>query len=124
MNLAAGFFLVGIDALAGFNDTVLNPSFTAPRTVTMDSAATVGVINFDSATSFTISGPGAITLDDSQGFAAVNVLNGSHTISAPLNLNDNATFVVMPAASTLTVSNLQTSGFSVTTCGQPAKVPT
>src|SRR5207237_612133 len=62
-----------VDMLAGFNDAVRGAAFSGPRTVTVDSPQTVGVINFDSATSFTINGSATITLDDSSGAAAINV---------------------------------------------------
>src|SRR5205814_6235273 len=102
-----------VDMLAGFNDTVRGAAFSGPRIVTVDSPQTVGVINFDSATSFTINGSATITLDDSSGATAINVLAGSHTISAPVNLADNTAFVVLPASSTLQLSNLQPSNVNL-----------
>ncbi|HEX3356818.1 MAG TPA: endo-1,4-beta-xylanase [Tepidisphaeraceae bacterium] len=81
------------------------------KTITVDGAKTVGMIALDGNTgSYTIGGS-TITL---QGFnstgghlAAIYVASGSHEIDAPLSLADNTTVTVAPAASTLTVTNLQ-----------------
>ena len=70
----------------------------APRTVTLDAAHTAGVVNFNNANSYTIAGANALTMDVSSGQAAINVLAGSHTISAPVVLNDDTT--ITTAAST------------------------
>jgi hypothetical protein len=51
------------------------------------------------------------------GNAAVNVISGSHSISAPLLLNDDTTFNIIPVASTLTVSNLTATGKTITKYG-------
>ena len=39
-------------------------------------------MTFDNANSYTLAGPGPLTIDNA-GTAAISVLNGSHTISAP-----------------------------------------
>ncbi|KKM26716.1 hypothetical protein LCGC14_1581970, partial [marine sediment metagenome] len=72
----------GVDAVANFLDDIV----TAGRTVSVDSPATVGTINFDNAThSFEIAGPSTIVLKASAGDAQINVQAGSHTISAQLS---------------------------------------
>ncbi|MCY2951766.1 MAG: hypothetical protein NTU53_07280 [Planctomycetota bacterium] len=65
---------------------------TASRTVTVDSDKTIGVINFDNASGYTVAGPGTIKLQvagDTR--AAINVTNrngnGNHRIEAALQLN-------------------------------------
>jgi fibronectin-binding autotransporter adhesin len=78
---------------------------------------TVGTINFDNATSYTLGGAGPITMDVSGGNASINVVNGSHTISAPLALSDNATVTVTNASDQLTVSGLQDSTVAITKAG-------
>lgn len=76
----------------------------APRTVTVNSPITVGMINFNSAASYTVDGTQTITLDGPAGVVAMNVVTGSHTISAPIVLNDDLRIAVTPLASTLTLS--------------------
>ncbi len=62
------------------------------QTVTVDGAYTVGTMTFDSAHSYTIAASGVagqgLTLNNS-GTATISVLQGSHTISAPLTLANN-----------------------------------
>ena len=101
-----------ISARATFGSAI-----TSPRTVTVDSAQTVGSIVFDNANKYTIAGSSTLTLDVSSGSAAVTVVSGSHTISAPVALADATTFTVTPVASTLTVSNLQSSSVAITKAG-------
>ena len=64
----------------------------APRTVTVNGAFTVGDLTFDNANSYTIAGDGVtghgITVDGT-GTADVIILNGSHTIAAPIALTDS-----------------------------------
>ena len=91
---------------------------TAPRTVTVNNAITVGGLFFDSAQAYTIGGTNTLTLDATSGDAQINVASGSHTISAPITLADNAVITVTPAASTLTLTGtLGASGRNVTKAG-------
>ena len=77
---------------------------TQPRTVTLGTAATVGVLRFDSAESFTVAGANTLIFDDGVAGATLQVINGSHTITTPLALSDNGlTANVQNAASTLTL---------------------
>ncbi|MBC8105492.1 MAG: PEP-CTERM sorting domain-containing protein, partial [Anaerolineae bacterium] len=90
----------------------------APHTVTVDGPQTVGTITFDNTNAYTIGGANTVTLDVSAGSAGINVLNGSHTISAPLTLNKNTTFTVTPATSTLSVTGaMNASTVSITKAG-------
>ena len=64
---------------------------TANRTVTLDVPVTLGTLTLDNSNSYTIAGGGAnqMTMDDTSGTAKINVINrGSHTISAPVTVND------------------------------------
>jgi hypothetical protein len=80
-------------------------SITSPSTITVDSPFTVGSIKFDNVNRYTIAGPGTLTLQAfSTGTAAIQVVSGSHTISAPLNLLSNTVITVTPATSTLTIN--------------------
>jgi hypothetical protein len=82
---------------------VLGSKITAPRTVTIDAPTAVGRIDFANANAYTIDGENALTLDAATGDAQINVTSGSHTISAPVSLADNAVITVAPAASNLAI---------------------
>jgi hypothetical protein len=85
---------------------VFGSAITAPRTVTIDDARTVGNMTFDNANSYTIAGPGPLTLNNG-GSATISLTSGSHTISAPLTIaNGNSVNKIGPG--TLTVSGTQT----------------
>jgi hypothetical protein len=77
-------------------------SITAPRTVTLDSPQTAGQINFNSAARYTLAGA-TLTLDNSLNPAAIQVVSGSHTISAPIAAPKGLTLNVSSGASTLTL---------------------
>jgi fibronectin-binding autotransporter adhesin len=103
----------GVDQTATFGSVI-----TAPRAVTVDAPKTVGAVTFDNANSYTIAGPGTLTLNVSSGQASVNVTNGSHTISAPVVLSAPTNFTVSQAASTLAITgNLTATGKSISKNG-------
>lgn len=81
-------------------------TITAPRTVTVNSAQTVGSIAFNSAQPYTIAGPSAITLNNGAvPTAEITSTNGSHTISAPLAVVSSGTQItVTNSTDTLTIS--------------------
>ncbi|MEY2536981.1 MAG: fibronectin-binding autotransporter adhesin [Verrucomicrobiota bacterium] len=62
------------------------------RTATVDGAFTVGDITFDNVNSYTVAGDGVaghgLTLSNN-GTAGIEVITGSHTITAPMTLADN-----------------------------------
>ena len=72
---------------------------TQPRTVTLAAAATAGVLKFDSAQPFTVAGTNALTFDDGTIGAKVQVINGNHTISAPIALTANGLLASVDNAS-------------------------
>jgi autotransporter-associated beta strand protein len=73
------------DAVASFLDNL-----TADGIVTLDGDKIVGSLDFDNpAANYTIAGPGSITLQASSGNPLINVLAGTHTISAQVNLTAN-----------------------------------
>jgi hypothetical protein len=102
----------GTDSVATFG-----PAISASRIVTLSSNQGVGTVNFNSSSSYTIAGTSTLALNVSSGQAIINVIAGSHTISAPLSLLAGTTITVTPASSTLTLSSLQTSSVSLTTAG-------
>ena len=91
------------------------------KTVTVDVPQTVGMIHFDSAlVEYTIDGAQPITLDDpTNGTAAINLIGGAgHTIAAPMIFARDASIVVMPAGSTLTIAGpIDATGRAVTKQG-------
>jgi hypothetical protein len=105
----------GIDAIAMF---ALGPPLSGNRIVTVDSPKTVGTLYFNSGNAYTLAGANAITLDVSAGQANVNAVTGSHTVSAPLVLNDNTTVTVSNPASILTFSGpITATGRTITKAG-------
>jgi hypothetical protein len=94
---------------------------TANRTVTVDAPQMVGTISFDNTHSYTIAGTNTLTLDVTSGQAEIDVLNGSHTISAPITLNKDTTINVIPAASTLSLTGtLTATGRTISKTGSGA----
>jgi len=59
---------------------------TAPRTVTLDADRTIGGMTFDNANAYTLAAATTqtLTMGDGVGTKVVQVLSGSHTISAPI----------------------------------------
>jgi polyhydroxybutyrate depolymerase len=97
---------------------IFGDKITAPRTVTVDAPITVGRLDFDNANAYTIAGSQVLTLDAMSGDAQINVASGSHTVTAPVTLADNATITVTPAASNLALAGpLNFVGQQVTKAG-------
>jgi fibronectin-binding autotransporter adhesin len=80
----------GPGAIANFNATSPN---NPAHTVTLDSARTLGIVNFNSATKYTIAGS-TLTIDTWGADGQINVTTGSHEISAPLTLAKNTNISV------------------------------
>ncbi|RYD47850.1 MAG: hypothetical protein EOP85_04705, partial [Verrucomicrobiaceae bacterium] len=99
----AGNWANGIPNGVGVN-TRFGTVITSPRVVTVDSARTVGSIQFNNANSYTLAGTSVLTLDASTGNTNIETLNGSHTLSTPLTLVDTLDVVMASGASTLTLS--------------------
>jgi autotransporter-associated beta strand protein len=81
-------------------------SITAPSTINVDGANTVGRITFDNANRYTLGGAGSIILDDSADQSQINVRTGSHTIAVPVTLASDTIITVIPTTSTLTMSGV------------------
>ncbi|WP_193213130.1 beta strand repeat-containing protein, partial [Luteolibacter marinus] len=77
------------------NGTGVNADFTSaitgPQTVTLDANQTVGSLNFNNASAYTIAGASTLTLDASSGNAQANVLSGNHVVTTDLVLADPLT---------------------------------
>ena len=84
------------------------PMITAPRTITLNAPKTVGAMVFNNANAYTIAGVNTLTIGDGGSAQAIQVSNGSHTISAGLALASNTTFEIATSQA-MTVSG-QVSG--------------
>jgi len=78
----------GVGAVANFDNVI-----TAPRTVNLTSARTIGTLNFNNANAYTLTGA-PLTLDVASGNAAVNVTQGSHSIVPTVTVNDPTNFTI------------------------------
>src|SRR5439155_3297514 len=83
-------------------------AITAAKTVTLDAVQTVGTLIFDNANRYTLGGTSTLTIDTVSGSGSISVLQGSHTIAAPLTLAKNTNVNVSPSNATLTVSGALT----------------
>jgi plastocyanin len=97
------------------------PVISGPRGVNLNGAVTVGTVNFDSPSfkSYLIAGGPTLTMQsaDTSSPAAVNVLSGSHTITAPLATASDTTFNVADAGGTLRTTNLQATSATLSKAG-------
>jgi T5SS/PEP-CTERM-associated repeat protein len=97
---------------------VFGNKITAPRSVTAELPVTVGRIDFDSARAYTVAGPATVTLNTRSFAEQINVLNGSHTISAPVTFADNTSINVAAAPSKLTITSpVNAGGVTLTKIG-------
>lgn len=76
----------GIDVQANFLNKI-----TAARTVTVDGNYTIGSMKFDNANSYTLTGSGRLTFGSLGRPSKIDVVTGSHTISARLTFDVNQT---------------------------------
>ena len=93
-------------AFAGFGGGT-GVTITAPTTVNVDGAYTVGTLSFNSAASYTLAAGTGANLNLSNGTipAAITDANGTHTVQAPLTLNTyGASVSVVNAGDLLTIS--------------------
>src|SRR5688500_7568800 len=108
----------GVDHIALFGLSIL-----APRTVTVDAPRTVGTLYFNNGSGYTLAGTNPITLDVSSGEARIDSHVGSHTVTAPLVLNDDVLITVgtgagAPSASVLTLGGpITATGRTITKAG-------
>jgi hypothetical protein len=101
-----------VGAVANFTSVI-----TADRTVTIDAPQTVGQLNFDNEHRYTLAGPGELALDGPAGAVAINVISGSHGITASLALTTDTSIDVAPAVSTLSLLDLQPAAVAIAKSG-------
>lgn len=100
----ASNWTAGVPDVAG---TVANfgAAILAPRTITIDAPRTIGVANFDNASAYTLAGA-TLNLNNGSVASQLNVVNGSHAISAPVVVSGALSVDVAPASGVLTVAAL------------------
>jgi hypothetical protein len=91
-------FPTGADSTANFTGAI-----TGASTITLDAPETVGTINFSNANTYTLQGPGSLTMQALLGPAGVNVSSGSHRIITPFQLFSD-TILNIAGSSTLSIS--------------------
>jgi len=111
-NWASGTIPNGIDATASFLDKI-----TAARTVYTDTPVTVGTLNFDNANTYVITGSSSLTIDVNTGSGLIDVVQGTHKINLPLQLNDDTTAVVAAGATLVIADPLLLNGKTLTKSG-------
>jgi autotransporter-associated beta strand protein len=99
-------------------------SITAPATVTLDAAATVGTAYFSSANAYTLAGSEELALNNGASTQAlVSVELGSHTLAAPVAVSDEGVVVQTPLGTALTLAGaVSGSGPLVKIAGGPLTV--
>jgi autotransporter-associated beta strand protein len=97
---------------------ILGDVITGDQTAVLDSAVTLGRLDFDSEHAYLISGENSMTFDATTGTAQINVVRGSHAISAPIVVNDPTQITVTPPNSQLKLGGgIQAAGATVTKAG-------
>jgi fibronectin-binding autotransporter adhesin len=83
-------------------------AITAPSTVTLDGNKTVGTVQFGNENSYTIAQGtgGTLILNNGTDSGQILVINGSHTVSAPVSMAGNLSIDVNNAGDTLTASGV------------------
>ncbi|MFT3789230.1 MAG: autotransporter-associated beta strand repeat-containing protein [Tepidisphaeraceae bacterium] len=103
-SVPANWSAAGVPVAAGDTAT-FGSAISSDQTVTVDGAIAVGGIKFDNAAKYTIAaGSGSLTLDNSGVAASLQVVSGSHEISAPMAVASDI------AASVASGGSLQLSG--------------
>ncbi|WP_428936808.1 family 10 glycosylhydrolase [Fontivita pretiosa] len=101
----------GVPNGPGATANLLRRPSGASQTVTVNAPITLGTLNIDNRNSYLITGSATITMDVASGAAAVNVINrGSHTIAAPIRLNDPTRFAIDVGATLAITGPLNASG--------------
>jgi hypothetical protein len=106
----AGNWAGGLPNSSGARVSFIN--LQGPHTITLASDETAGTLSFESASRYTIVGPGTLNIA-SPIASLIQVSSGSHTIAAPVHFSNNATLSVAPSSSVLTLSGEMSSDASV-----------
>lgn len=117
-NWSAGITPNGVDevAMLGYQDAARTLSQPA-TVVTLSSDLTLGTLIFDNPNSYTICGPGTLTMQASTNDAEVFVSQGSHVIKAPVVLATSTDFYISSDNLTITSPITSASGTTLTKHG-------
>jgi arabinogalactan endo-1,4-beta-galactosidase len=74
----------GVGVTARFGTAI-----SAPRTISLDAARTVGTLRFQSDARYTLAGSQPLTLNNGANVARIDVLAGNHTIDAQMTITGN-----------------------------------
>lgn len=102
----------GTDVQANFLGAI-----TAARTITVDGNYTIGSMKFDNLNAYTIAGNGRLTFEALGRPAKIDVVKGSHTVSAPLTLHSQTTVNVASGAALTLPGDHATATADVTKTG-------
>lgn len=94
----------GIVPNANTVTAVFGSTVSSPRTVALDSSATVKSIRFDIAYGYSVAGPGALNLEADTGNASIEVVRGSHQFQVAVTLH-NPTDLDVAAGASLAFNN-------------------
>ncbi len=95
------------NAVGATADLFRNPGITSAATISLDSNATLGTLDFNNPFSYTISpntGSESLTFDNGSAQAAILDQAGNHTISTPVILNSLTNVSVSTSTNALTIS--------------------
>lgn len=117
-NWSAGVAPNGVDAVAmlGYQDSGRSDPQPA-TTVTLSSNLTLGTLLFDNPNTYTVNGPGTLTLEASTGDAQIILSQGDHVVNASTTLASNTDMTVAAGSLTFSSSISSASGTVLTTHG-------
>ncbi|MCC6127214.1 MAG: SUMF1/EgtB/PvdO family nonheme iron enzyme [Pirellulales bacterium] len=105
-NWSEGIVPNGVDATANFLGNI-----TALSQITLDSNATLGTINFNSANRYILRGTSSLILQTNSGQANINAQSGFHNINVPVVLNSDT---LISGAGTLILNGGVSGGHTLT----------
>ncbi|HVT89215.1 MAG TPA: hypothetical protein VHD56_10215 [Tepidisphaeraceae bacterium] len=92
----------------------LGPAISAPRTITLATAQTVGDLVLDSSISYNMIGPGTLSLSSISNQSHIDVRLGNHTLSTPVAMLSSTQINVDRSLDTLTLSGNQSASAGLT----------
>ncbi len=96
---------------------ILGTAPTVPTTITLNTAITLGSLQFTNANAYTLSGSGSITLQGISTSALVQVDQGSHAINVPVTLASLVTTANIANGSSLAMTQILGTGKSINKTG-------
>ncbi|MGV3531326.1 MAG: beta strand repeat-containing protein, partial [Chthoniobacteraceae bacterium] len=101
------------------NVATLGAAATSPATVTLDGNKTIGTLQLDNANAYTVAAGsgGSLIVDSGANSAQISVLQGTHTISAPVTLTSDTIVDTTANAAGVTISGVVSGGGALTKDG-------